>query len=89
MSANREWVPTAEVRVGDKLAHKLSDTPWTYTEVTGWSDRELRLSRFGPGLADVTQRTFTVSDAPWWVRSDDFALVHPLDGEALIAARES
>jgi hypothetical protein len=84
--SEREWIPTSEVRIGDRLAHKLSDTAWHYTTVTGWSDRELRLSRYG--LPDVTHRTFTVSGAPWWVRADNFALVHSLDGEALIARRE-
>ena len=55
----RQWVPTRDVREGDQLAHKLSDTPWTYTPVTGWSDRVLKLSRY-EGLSDVTHRTFTV-----------------------------
>jgi hypothetical protein len=87
-TSEREWVPTGDVRIGDQLAHKLSDTPWTYTTVTGWSDRVLKLSRFGGNLKDVTQRTFEVSGAPWWVRADNFMLVHSLeDGEALILKR--
>lgn len=72
------WIPTAEVRKGDQLAHKLSDTPWTYTEVTGWSDRYLATS-------DVTHRTFTVTDAPWWV--DELDRTADLAGRALIKAR--
>jgi hypothetical protein len=76
----RKWIPTHEVQVGDWLAHKLSDTPWTYTPVTGWADRELQLSRYG--LADVTHRVFTVQNAPWWVDAMD--RTHDLNGKALI-----
>jgi hypothetical protein len=83
----RQWVRTRDVRMGDELAHKLSDTPWTYTPVTGWADRLLELSRFGGGLADVTHRTFRVSAAPWWVRDDNMMLTCDLDGEALIRLR--
>lgn len=78
---DREWIPTTEVREGDQLAHKLSDTPWTYTTVTGWSDRYLT-------ACDVTHRTFTVTGAPWWVRADNFELVADLAGQTLIRRRE-
>jgi hypothetical protein len=78
---DREWVPTAEVREGDQLAHKLSDTPWTYTTVTGWSDKYLPTS-------GITHRTFTVTGAPWWVRADNFELVSDLASETLIKRRE-
>jgi hypothetical protein len=75
--SDREWIPAANVRVGDQLAHKLSDTPWTYTPVTGWSDKVLH-------LGDTPQRRFTVSGAPWWVTCDDASLWHSLDGQALV-----
>jgi hypothetical protein len=78
--SDREWIPTADVRPGDQLAHKLSDTLWTYTPVTGWSDRYLATS-------DVTHRTFTVWGAPWWVRTDNMMLVSDLAGETLIRRR--
>jgi hypothetical protein len=78
----RVWVPTAEVRAGDLLAHKLSDTPWTYTPVTGWEDRTLHL---GGRQGDVVQRRFTVTGAPWWVGPGD--RTHDLAGRALIRAR--
>ena len=79
---DRVWIPTGEVRAGDQLAHKLSDTPWTFTEVTGWTDKVLHL---GHSMADVTHRVFTVTDAPWWVGERD--LTHDLAGRALIMAR--
>jgi hypothetical protein len=86
--SDRMWIPTADVKVGDQLAHKLSDTPWTYTTVTGWSDRLLRLSRFpDSNLADVTHRTFTVTGATWWIRADNMELVSDLAGETLIKRR--
>jgi hypothetical protein len=79
--SDREWIPAADVQVGDQLAHKLSNTPWTYTPVTGWSDKVLHL---GGSLGNVTQRRFTVSGAPWWVTSDAASLWHSLDGQALV-----
>lgn len=72
--SERAWIPTADVRVGDQLAHKLSDTPWTYTRVTGWSDKT-----FSDG---TVQRLFAVAGAPWWVDGAD--LWHSLDGKALV-----
>ncbi len=77
--SERTWIPTAEVQAGDQLAHKLSDTPWTCTRVTGWTDRVLHL---GHGMADVTHRIFTVTDAPWWIGTAD--LTHDLAGRALV-----
>jgi hypothetical protein len=73
--SGRTWIPTAEVQAGDQLAHKLSDTPWTYTRVTGWSDRYLAT----PG---VTHRVFTVTDAPWWI--DEMDRTRDLAGRALV-----
>lgn len=70
----RAWIPTADVRVGDMLAHKLSDTPWTYTRVTGWTDE--------PMSGGVTHRIFAVQDAPWWVSELDRTA--DLAGEALV-----
>jgi hypothetical protein len=80
-----QWVPTASVRAGDELAHKLSDTPWTYTPVTGWSDR--LLAGCGAHGTDVTHRTFTVTSAPWWVRAEWCDTVGDLAGESLIKLR--
>ena len=77
---DRIWIPTTDVRAGDQLAHKLSDTPWTYTPVTGWSDRYLATS-------DVTHRTFTVTGAPWWVNELD--RTSDLAGETLIRRRDT
>jgi len=79
-----EWVPAAEIRHGDRLACLLSDAEF-YPQVTGWSDRELKLSRFG--LADVTHRTFAVRSAPWWV--DDAMRTVDLAGQALIVRRDA
>jgi hypothetical protein len=76
-----QWIPTADVKPGDQLACFLSDAS-AFPEVTGWADRELALSRFG--LADVTHREFTVRDAPWWVRTDNFMLTSDLAGETLV-----
>lgn len=80
MEPNRPliWVPTADVRVGDQLALLLSDAQ-AYPEITGWSDRLLKLSRHG--LPDVVHRTFTVMWAPWWAFD---MLTDGLDGESLI-----
>ena len=80
-----QWVRTTDVRAGDELAHKLSDTPWTYTPVTGWSDR--LLAGCGAHGTDVTHRTFAVTGAPWWVREEDCDTVSDLDGETLIRLR--
>lgn len=76
---DREWIPATDVREGDQLAHKLSDTPWTYTTVTGWTDEYLPTS-------DVTHRTFTVTGAPWWI--DEMDRTADLAGKALIKRRE-
>jgi hypothetical protein len=61
-----EWVATSDVRIGDKIVCTLSDAE-AFPTVTGWTDRVLHL---GGRLGDVTQRTFTVTGAPWWVQSD-------------------
>ncbi len=74
--SERVWVHTADVRIGDQLAHKLSDTPWTYTRVTGWSDKYLPTS-------GITHRIFAVAGAPWWVSEIDRTA--DLAGEALVA----
>ena len=58
-----EWIPTAEVREGDKIACLLSDAQ-AYLRVTGWSDRTLDLTRYD--LPVYVHRTFTVAYAPWW-----------------------
>jgi len=73
--SERTWIPTADVQVGDQLAHKLSDTPWTYTRVTGWSDKT-----FSDG---TVHRIFAVAGAPWWV--DENSRTADLAREALVA----
>ncbi len=77
------WIPAADVRIGDSLACLLSDA-YAYLPVTGWSDSECDLSRYGLGIS--TRRTFTVAGRPWWVETAD--LRHDLAGQALIVARD-
>lgn len=83
MAVNLVWIPTAEVKVGDRIACLLSDAQ-AYPTVTGWSDRVLNLSRF-EGLKDVTHRTFRVSGAPWWAED---MLTDDLAGKSLIVSRD-
>ncbi|WP_331725155.1 hypothetical protein OG478_53190 (plasmid) [Streptomyces phaeochromogenes] len=77
MTVKTEWIDTKDVQVGDKIACLLSDAR-AYPRVTGWTDRELKLS-------DVTHRTFQVTGAPWW--ADDMT-TFDLSGQALIVSRE-
>lgn len=63
------YVMPEQVRPGDRLCVWLSDGS-AYPTVTGFSDRLLRLSRYG--LEDVTHRTWQVTgDVPWWVDDND------------------
>jgi hypothetical protein len=80
-----EEVPTLAVRLGDHVACWLSDAS-AYLPVTGWSDRLLKLSRFG--LADVVHRTFTVRGAPWWAGTDMGMLTYDVAGTVFIVARK-
>jgi hypothetical protein len=78
-----DWVPTAEVRVGDRLACLLSDAH-AFPAVTGWTDRVLDLAPHS--LPSVTHRTFQVSgDTPWWV--DESMCTNNLANQTLIVAR--
>ena len=69
------WVPTGDVKVGDRIVCLLSDAD-AYPEVTGWSDHEYKTTY-------TTYRTFTVTgDVPWWV--DDSFTSFDLARQALI-----
>jgi len=71
-----QWIPTKDVQVGDILPCYLSNAT-AYVTVTGWSDKYLKTS-------DVTHRTFTVTGAPWWVRSDNMMITSDLARETLV-----
>ncbi|MFG3582536.1 hypothetical protein [Streptomyces sp. NPDC047990] len=77
----REWIPTRDVRVGDKIACLLSDAS-ADLEVTGWSDKFLDLSRYA--LRSVTHRTFKVSWEPWWAWD---MKTYDLGNKALVLSR--
>lgn len=74
-----EWIPTGDVRIGDRLACLLSDAR-SYPTVTGWSDKMLILSRYG--LDDVTHRTFTVTGASWW--TEDMLTFNLAEGTLIV-----
>ena len=77
-----EWIPTEEVRTGDRIACLLSDAR-AYPTVTGWSDKTIDLSAHGLGVH--VHRTFTVRRAPWW--AEDMTTFN-LDGKTLIVPRQ-
>ncbi|WP_188279276.1 hypothetical protein [Streptomyces sp. CBMA29] len=73
-----QWIPTPDVRVGDRIALLLSDAQ-DYPVITGWTDRTLDLERHG--LGSPVHRTWRVRWAPWWAFD---MLTDGLDGESLI-----
>lgn len=81
-----EWVPTAEVRVGDRIACLLSDAH-AFLPVTGWDDKTLDLTRYGSErpFGIIVHRVFTVTNAPWWAGED--MRTGDLAGPALIVKR--
>ncbi len=82
---SREWIPTADVKVGDRISCLLSDAS-ADLEVTGWEDRVIDLTRYDLGTS--TYRNFKVSGEPWWAYDmKSFRLDGPL-GQALVKARE-
>lgn len=79
-----EWVLSADVRIGDKLAFLLSDAQ-AFCEVTGWDDGQY--SAAVPG--QPRYRHFRVKSAPWWVETADLRHSLETDGKALIVRREA
>jgi len=80
-----EWIPTGEVKVGDRIACLLSDAH-AYPTVTGWNDKVIDLSRYG--LPVSKYRIFTVSeDVHWWI--DESMRTNDLERETLIVARST
>lgn len=77
-----EWVPTGDVREGDRIACLLSDAH-AFLPVTGWADKTLDLTRHGLGVH--VHRVFSVANAPWWAGDD--MRTHDLAGQALIVKR--
>ncbi|MEV5883066.1 hypothetical protein AB0L74_10165 [Streptomyces sp. NPDC052020] len=81
----REWVPTKDVKVGDKISCLLSDAS-ADLEVTGWEDKVIDLTRYGLGVS--TYRHFKVSWAPWWACDMKAFRLDGPEGKALVLARK-
>lgn len=79
-----EWIPTADVRMGDRIACLLSDAQ-AYYSVTGWSDRTIDLTEHNLGVS--VHRTFTTLPRVWWAGND--MVTFDLAREALIVKREA
>ncbi|MFB8026901.1 MULTISPECIES: hypothetical protein [unclassified Streptomyces] len=80
----REWIATAQVRMGDRISCLLSDASADLA-VTGWQDKVIDLTRYDLGTS--TYRHFTVKAAPWWAADmTSFRLDGP-HGQALVLAR--
>ena len=76
------WIPTSEVRAGDRIACLLSDAR-DYLTVTGWHDKKLDLAKYDLGVH--VHRTFETTYAPWWVNcGNDDMRTNDLAGETLI-----
>ncbi|MFI0553453.1 hypothetical protein [Streptomyces scabiei] len=83
----REWIPTKDVKIGDKISCLLSDAS-ADLEVTGWDDKVIDLTRYD--LGTTTYRHFKVSWEPWWAYDmKAFQLDGPrLASMALVLARK-
>jgi hypothetical protein len=81
----REWIPTDQVRVGDKISCLLSDAS-ADLEVTGWEDKVIDLTRYDLGTS--TYRHFKVKWEPWWAYDMKSFRLDGRDGKALVLARK-
>lgn len=81
----REWIPTVQVRIGDRISCLLSGAS-ADLEVTGWEDKVIDLTRYDLGTS--TYRHFKVKSEPWWVYDmTSFQLDGPR-GQALLVSRK-